>query len=264
MTTQFAVTASSAADKAGDIAQVIASLPVSLHQAFAAADLVGIAGGDGWVDAAKHAIESGARGVLIVDPVAFDVVALIKQADAAGVPVVIDATWTHNPAVAASADAFVEHCDADGFIEARVNVPLGSDIERVLLNQLSLVRTVVSPISRLRFARKNSRGYDALADLVGGASASLSAILSSSGPVSATLRILQSETSVEVELPSPVSAAPGSVIVSGPEGATLLPTQWETAHRAAWRRLHGLVDAGELSRDLAGFARDVAAIRTAK
>lgn len=264
MTTQFTVTASSAADQAGDVAQVIASLPVSLHQASAEADLVGIIGGYGWVEAAKHAIASGARGVLIVDPVAVDVVTLIKQADAAGVPVVIDATWTDNPAVLTSASAFAEHHGTDSFLEARVNVLLGSDIERVLLNQLSLVRTVVGPIRRLRFARNNSRGYDARADLVSGASASLSAILSNSVPVSATLRMLLPETSVEVELPSPVSAAPGSAIVSGPEGAMALPTQWETSHRAAWRRLHRLVDAGEMSHDLAGFARDVAVVRTAR
>lgn len=264
MTTQLTVTSSSAADAAGDIPQVIASLPVSLHPASDQADLIGIAGEDGWVVAAEEAISSGARGVMIVDPVAADVTALIEKAEAAGVPVVIDARWSGNPAVASSADAFAEHHDADSLVEARVNVPLDSEIERVLLNQLSLVRTAVGPVKSITFARKNARGYDALAVLTSGASANLTAILSNSVPHSATLRILKPETSVEVELPGPATAAPGHAVVSGPDGATLLTTQWETAHRAAWRRLHSLVDAGKTSPDLAGFARDVATTQTAR
>ena len=264
MTSQLTVTSSPAADAAGDVAQVIASLPVSLHPATGEADLVGIAGEGGWVAAATDAIASGARGVMIVDPSAADVTELVEQAEAARVPVVIDATWSHNPAVANSAAAFAEHHDADSLVESRVNVPLDSDIERVLLNQLSLIRTAVGPIESVTFPRKNSRGYDALASLVGGASASLTAILSNSVQQSATVRILKPTTSVELELSDPASAAPGHAVVSGPEGATLLTTQWETAHRAAWRRLHALANDGETAPDLAGFARDVAVATAAR
>ena len=50
--------------------------------------------------------------------------------------------------------------------------------------------------------------------------------------------------------------------VAVPEGATLLETQWETAHRSAWRHLHRLVQDGASGTDLAGFARDVFTLRT--
>ncbi|WP_150306530.1 hypothetical protein [Planctomonas psychrotolerans] len=265
MTTRLTVTAAPAAKLMGDVAQVIASLPVSLHHAPEAqgADLVGIAGNAGWAAEAIAAIGAGARGVMIIDPVGEDVGALIDAAAAARVPVVIDSTWSHNPAVASGAGAFTEQHSADSFVESRVNAPVGSDIDRVLLNQLALVRAAVGPVRTIRFARRNGTGYDALATLASGASAGLSGILSDSVPVSASLRILRSETAAELTLPGPETATPGQAVVSGPDGATLLPTLWETAHRAAWRRLHSLVIDGGTSDDLAGFAEDVAATRAA-
>jgi hypothetical protein len=263
MTTQLTVSAAVAAQAAGDVAQVVASLPVSLHPAAERADLVAISGEDGWPVAAADAIASGARGVLVVDPVAADVADLIERATEAGVPVVLDSTWSDNPAVAGAADAFAAQHDPDSFAEARVDAPLGSDLDRVLLNQLSLVRTALAPVARIRFARRNERGYDAVAELTSGVTSGLSAILSDALPHSASLRVLRSETAVELALPAPVTAAPGQVTVSGPEGATLLPTLWETAHRGAWRRLHRLVEAGETAGDLAGFAGDVTAMRSA-
>jgi hypothetical protein len=263
MTAQFTVTASAAAQEAGDVAQVVAALPVSLHPASDRADLVGIAGEEGWPEAAAEAIASGARGVLVVDPVAADVEALIERASAAGVPVVIDSPWSENPAVPGATEAFAAQHDPDSFAESRIDAPLGADLDRVLLNQLALIRAALGPVGEIRFARRTDRGYDAVARLESGVTAGLSAILSDALPHSATLRVLRSTTAVEVALPAPVTAAPGHVTVSGPDGATLLPTLWETAHRAVWRRLHRLVDAGRTADDLAGFARDVAAVRRA-
>ncbi len=264
MTTQLTVTASPAAQESGDVAQVVAALPVSLHPASDRADLVGISGEDGWPEAAADAIASGARGVLVVDPVAADVDALIERAAAAGVPVVLDSPWAGNPAVEGAAAAFAAQHDPDSFAETRVDAPVASDLELVLLNQLSLVRAAIGPVTRIRFAHRNARGYDALADLANGVTAGLSAVLSDSLPHAASLRVLRSETAVELAIPAPVTAAPAHVTVSGPDGATLLPTLWETAHRAAWRRLHRLVQAGETAEDLAGFASDVAAVRRAE
>jgi hypothetical protein len=103
-----------------------------------------------------------------------------------------------------------------------------------------------------------------MARLSGGARASLSAITTDSVPESAYLRIIKPETAVETVLPAPSTALPGRVTVSGPEGATLLTTKWETAHRSAWRRLHVLVQDGASDTDLTDFARDVYTIRAAE
>jgi hypothetical protein len=264
MTPQMAVAASPEADAAGDVAQVIASLPVSLHPASRAPDLVAIDGGTaGWPDEAERQIGTGVRGIMVINPVAADVTALKEKSSAAAVPVVIDSTWTYNPAVATGKGHFAAHNDTDSLLEARVNLPAGTDLDQALLAQLGLIRETTGQVTSLMFARKDRHGYDALATLASGGRASLTAIFSDSVPPSAVLRIIKPRTAVELTLPGPATAAPGKVVVSGPKGATLLTTLYETAHRAAWRNLYRLAQSGETAGDLAGFARDLLALRTA-
>ncbi|WP_052207136.1 hypothetical protein [Sinomonas humi] len=259
MTQQLTVTSSPEADAKGDVHQVVASLPVSLHLSDAEASaLVAIAGTPGWTESALGAIASGARGLMIIEPCAADVASLKKRADTLGVPVVIDTEWAHNPAVAAAAPHFASLDDENSLLEARVNARVGADLEQVLLAQLALIRAAVGPVASLTYARRNRHGYDALATLVSGARASLAAILTDAIPGSAALRMIKPKTAVTLTLPGAGTAAPGKVTVSGPEGATLLPTLWETSHRAAWRRLHTLADAGQACEDLAAFADDAA------
>ncbi|MDQ0675153.1 hypothetical protein QFZ36_002714 [Pseudarthrobacter siccitolerans] len=265
MTTQLTVTAAPAAEASGAVPEVIASLPVSLHPAGAdKSDLVAIDGSKGWTQAAEEAIRNGAKGLLVINPCPEDVTSLRDTAEGADVPVLVDSTWAYNPAVTAGKDAFTARNDADSLLETRINVPVGSDLERVLLGHLSLIRSAVDEVTDLRFVFKDMHGYEAQALLSSGARASLSAIASDSVPTSAYLRIIKPETAVETVLPGPSAAVPGKVTVSGPEGATLLETQWETAHRSAWRHLHRLVQDGASGTDLAGFARDVFTLRTAE
>ncbi|MCH6471992.1 hypothetical protein [Sinomonas terrae] len=264
MTQQLTVTSSHEADASGDVPQVVASLPVSLHPSDGEdSALVAIAGSPGWTEAALASIASGARGLMVIHPCAADVAALKDRASTLGVPVVVDTEWAHNPAVAAAAPHFAAHDDEDSLLEARVNAPVGADLDQVLLAQLALIRAAVGPVMSLTYARRNRHGYDALAALASGARASLAAILTNAIPGSATLRMIKPETAVTLTLPGAGTAAPGKVTVSGPEGATLLPTQWETAHRAAWRRLHGLADAGRACEDLEAFADDAALVASA-
>jgi hypothetical protein len=264
MTPQLTVSASPSAEASGALPEVIASLPVSLRRASAKKpDLVAIDGGKGWAQAAEEAIRKGVKGLLVIDPCAENVTSLRDAAEEAQVPVLIDSKWAYNPAVTAGKGAFTAHNGADSLLEARVNVPVGSDLERVLLGQMSLIRGAVDEVIGLRFVLKDSHGYEALARLSSGARASLSAISTDSVPMSAYLRVIKPETAVETVLPGPSAAVPGKVTVSGPEGAILLKTQWETAHRSAWRHLHRMVQDGDIGTDLAGFARDVFTVRAA-
>jgi hypothetical protein len=258
MTTQLTVTVSEGARRSGGVAEAIAALPVSLHNASELPDLVAVDGAPGWPAEAEKAIDAGARGVLVVRPTPADVSSLLEKADAANVPVVIDARWTYNPAVASSASSFAEVLDDRAMLEARVCVPTGSDWDRVLLDQLSLVRAAVSPVLGLRFVRRSEHGYAALADLASGARASITAVRTDAMPEGAILRIIKAEQMVELDVPAPQTAVPGHVRVSGPDGSTLLETQWETAHRAAWRHLHRLAVSGLTSSDLAEFREDQA------
>jgi hypothetical protein len=258
MTTQLTVTASDAANRSGRVAQVIAALPVSLHPAADAADLVALDGAPGWTEQAERAIDAGARGVLVVRPGPADVRSLLEKASDRNVPVVIDAMWTYNPAVANSAGAFADIFDDAFLLEARTYAATGSDWDRVLLDQLSLIRAAVAPVRGFRFVRRSEHGYAALAEFANGARASITAVRTDSVPESATLRSVKAQHLVELDVPAPETAIPGRVRVTGPEGSTLLETKWETAHRAAWRHLHGLATSGLTSSDLADFSEDAA------
>src|SRR4051794_24053841 len=185
MTARLSVFAAADADAADRIGQAVAALPVSLHPGDDGADLVGIAGDPGWVAAATAAIDRGARGVLVVDPAPEDVRTLRERR----VPVVLDGRWTYNPAVLDSRPAFAARNDEESLVEARVDVPVGADLERVLLSQLALVRTAVAPVERLTFDRWNAHGYDARGTLASGARVALAAILTDALEPAASLRI---------------------------------------------------------------------------
>jgi hypothetical protein len=258
MTTQLTVFATGPADAAGRIAEAVASLPISLHPGDEGSDLVGVAGDSGWTDAAQQAIRSGARGVLVVDPVAEDVAALRAEAEEAGVPVVLDSPWAHNPAVLETAAVLAERNDRETLLEVRVDLPLGADLDRALLGQLALVRAVAGPVTRLRFDRRNRSGYDALGRLASGARLNLSAILSDAVPAGASVRVIRAEDAVRLSVPDPGTTVPGRLVVSDERGATLRTTKWESSHRVAWRRLHQLVTTGAPWSELDCFEQDVA------
>ena len=259
MTARLTVFASSDATTEGRIGQAVAALPVSLRPGGEDADLVGIAGGAGWATAAARAIDAGARGVLVVDPVPTDVSPLRASA----VPVVLDGRWTYNPAVLDSVSAFSARNDGESLVEVRVDVPLGSDPQRVLVSQLALVRTAIAPLMELTFDRWNSRGWDARGTLESGAQVALCAILTNALEPAASLRIIKPEDAVRLTVTDPATARPGQLIVSSPGGATLLVTKWESAHRVAWRTLHGLATTGRPGADLLGFEHDVDLVRRA-
>jgi hypothetical protein len=259
MTARLTVFASSDANTGGRIGQAVAALPMSLVPGAGDADLVGVAGGPDWVSAVVGAIDAGARGVLVVDPAPADVSAL----RASPVPVVLDGRWTYNPAVLDSASAFAVRNEAESLVEVRADVPVGSDLGRVLLSQLALVRTAIAPVVQLSFDRWNARGWDALGTLESGARVALSAILTDAVEPGASLRIIEPEDAVRLTVPDPATARPGHVVVSSGDGATLLVTKWESAHRVAWRTLHRLVVSGQAGTDLLGFEHDVELVRCA-
>jgi hypothetical protein len=139
----------------------------------------------------------------------------------------------------------------------RVDAPVGTDLDRLLLGQLALVRAVAGGVVELRFDRWNRTGYDALGALATGARVNLSAILTNGLPPAASVRVIRAEDAVRLTVPDPGTAVPGRLVVSDASGATLRTTTWESAHRVAWRTLHDLVTAGETGAELAGFEQDV-------
>ncbi|MDI2022398.1 hypothetical protein PJL18_02936 [Paenarthrobacter nicotinovorans] len=82
----------------------------------------------------------------------------------------------------------------------------------------------------------------------------LQGILSNARPASVTVTMLTDDGGAAVSLPDPVAAWPATVKITGPHGELLLPTIYESAHRATWRRLKEHLDAGTLPSDLQQFA----------
>lgn len=244
------VQADAAARRAGDVTGVIASLPVSLAPADSGADVVAVAGSAGWVARAAAAFAAGARAAVVIDPVAED-------ADELSGLVVLDRAFASNPGLDAVRPA-VAATELGALLEARAVVAVGADLDAELLGQLALVRAADAPLASARILARSDRGYTVRGVLANGRPALLTAVTSDARPASATLRILGATSAVEVEVPAPVAARPLRATVTTAEGATLLPTQYETAHRASWRRVRDLLVTGSPAADLDEFAADAA------
>ena len=80
-------------------------------------------------------------------------------------------------------------------------------------------------------------------------------------PESATIRIVDAHTVFEAWLPAAGAARPALVVVTGPHGATRLPTLWETSHRAALRRARDILRGEGTGDDLTAFVSDAALVQ---
>ncbi|NQX13247.1 hypothetical protein HQQ80_16600 [Microbacteriaceae bacterium VKM Ac-2855] len=239
----------------GAIDSVVASLPVSLAPSAGSADIVAVGGESGWPARAAAALEAGARGILVIEPTAADVDAL--AASAGDRPVVLDRAFAGNPGIAAATPA-IAALDEAALLEARVTVPVAADLDAALLGQLALVRASGSPVVEARVVTRDTHGYTVRGRLADGRAALLTAVASDARASSAALRLIGATSAVEIELPTPAAARPARTTVSTAEGATLLPTEYETAHRATWRRLRDLLITGGTAADLDEFASDAA------
>ena len=240
------------------IGEVLASLPVSLRPAGATAELVAVGGEPGWPARTMAAIGGGALGILVVDPAVEDIDQLSEVAANSGVPIVIDRPFAGNPAIPVAAEWFSRNADPAELIESRMTVPMGTDLNRSAMDQFSLIRATAGALDACQPLIWNASGYVLHGRVTDGRRTVLSATTTDAVPRSAWLRALRPAGAVELLLPDPATARPAQATVTATDGATLLPTVYETAHRAAWRRLHRLVtETGEPPADLSDLAADM-------
>ena len=86
----------------------------------------------------------------------------------------------------------------------------------------------------------------------------LAIVASDATPPHASVRLLAPDQAVELQLPDWRSARPAQLMTVTGDGATSAPTLFESAHRAAWRRLLHHVGTGTLTEDLAHWQVDTA------
>ena len=119
--------------------------------------------------------------------------------------------------------------------------------------QLSVIVQCGIELRNLRMIQRSPNGYTVAASLPNGAPAALQGIMSSALPATATVSVLTPNGSADVVLPDPAAAWPAQVRAVTAEGATTLPTLYESAHRTSWSRAHSHVTSGNPAGDLGQF-----------
>ncbi|MCZ9884869.1 hypothetical protein [Arthrobacter sp. B2a2-09] len=257
MSTQYTVTATPQAEESGSVALAVASLPASFGPVAAgdAASISAIDGAPGWTTEAIKAIDGGASGIVVVNPVPENTAALLDAAEAASAAVVLDQRWASNPGLAGAEDAVRSVAGRAAMLDTVATAAAGTDPERLLTEHLAAVVRVTGQLDGLRVLRLGTHGYTVSGRFANGAPVSLQGVLSNSRPAGVDFRLYTDDGGVSIAVPEPLAAWPAEVRATGPQGEILLPTLYESAHRTTWRRLKEHLDAGTLPSDLAGFAR---------
>lgn len=254
--TRLDVTADLEAVLHGHIPETLATLPNLLRLAPGQADIVAIFGGAGWTQRALSGIRSGTRGVMVVNPRVEDARELTAEADAASVPVVLDSSWVHNPAVAVMAERLRRIANTGALVESTVTLGVDMTDEAAVLAQLALVRATVGAMHRVDFRKSDEHGYRAFGQVESGADIVIAGIRTNAYAPSARLRVVGDVEKVDLTLPAPSTAMPALAISADTESQLVHPTLFESAHRSAWRRLFSATTAGHPVADLASFIED--------
>ncbi|MEV4263946.1 hypothetical protein [Kribbella sp. NPDC049584] len=231
----------------------LATLPLSIKNP---GDVVIVDGANDWPTEAKNAIDAGVTGVVIVQPRAAEFV--LPQATST--IVVVDSAWASNPVT--STDAFRTATTNGSRLECRVIVAPGADFATALLAELALIRVLLAPVQKLHLHHRSADAVYAEGSTDAGVTIDVSIICTSAVPPSATVRLLTSDGSVELLIPSGDTAQPARLITVGPDGAVQAPTQYEAGHRASLRRLRDAVPGDELA-DLRHLHDDVLVVTAA-
>ncbi|MFJ5959010.1 hypothetical protein ACIQC5_23965 [Paenarthrobacter sp. NPDC092416] len=256
MSPSYTVSATPEAQEAGAVALAVASLPESFGPADAAAtpDVLVINGRPGWTAEAAEAVDAGARGIVVVNPVPETTHALTAAAETAGTVIVLDQRWASNPALSGAEHAVRSMIGRAAMLDSVATAKAGTSSGELLADHLAAVVRVTGPLENLCTLRNGPHGYAVSARLANGAPVALQGVLSSAAPASVTVTLLTDDGGTSVALADPVAAWPATIKVTGPQGEVLLPTLYESAHRASWRRLKDHLDAGTVPTDLHSFA----------
>ncbi len=254
----------------GPVREVLASLPLSYAPAAEITDSVVVVDGRcGWVEATAEAVRHGAAAVVLSRPRPADLTGptglgepgeLGELARSRRTAVVVDRGWASNPAVAAAAELIEPYLGPARRLESRVLLPVGSDLDQALLDQLALVRGLVGGVTDLRISGWSAHGYFATATAAGttaDTTASLTSVLTGATAATAQTRLLVADGGVDLVIPDGDTARPAQVVHTTPAGATLLPTRYETPQRATWRRLRALLREGTIPSDLDDLEADI-------
>jgi len=254
MTVRLSVTAEPDIRESGEVSAVIASLSSALWWREGDADLVAVSGGVGWTERVEAHITAGARGILVVEPVAVTAEQLARVRARCAVPVVIEWPYVVDPALAMVVpDPLVVVASGD-LIECRMVVPVHTQLERTLVGHLAFARSALgSAFATARALEWSEHGYTVLARIADGRRCLLTAAATGTQPPHAAVRFVADCGEIELTVPEAHLGRAARLSVETAQGVQLVPIMYERAHRAPWRRLHALVARGAKSSDLGEF-----------
>jgi hypothetical protein len=244
---------------------VWASLPMSLTENPDKAQMVAVDGRlAGWPDTLASVIRPGVAGALVVGPVACpparDIRAVADAATAAGTTVIVQTPWASNPAVPQLARTAAGQLPGIRLIDSLVQMP-GAFSGRwadVLLDHLTLLRAMTGPLDAVHFATHHADGYTVNGGQQG-STVAMSAVRSATPQPTARLAAYAVTAEANLVVPAGGTAAPAAAWIVDQAGATVQPTGYETASRAAWRQLHGAAAErpGQAVPDMLDLADDI-------
>lgn len=258
----------------GLLDRTLASLPVSFTAAArdAVPDVV-VVGGIDWASDALRAVEAGCRGIVISAPAfvpSAPVRTLAERARARSVSVVVADPVADHPGLAVPTRLRERMSDAGSVTLwlAHSAGPGGDSPLRpsdALLRGARLLRILGLPVATLH-ARTATAPASLGADGTCGSGAVLSLLATASRPLAhrARVQVVTPQCTVTLDVPS-VDARPARVSVIGVGGELVLPRVYETAERAAWRRIHAeLTSDREPVDPLPGLVEDLARVEAAR
>ncbi|MCZ9881648.1 hypothetical protein [Arthrobacter sp. B2a2-09] len=259
MSTKLTVHADPKAELSGGVSAVVASLPVSYGPAAGAADISALDGEAGWTLRVLAAAQDGARGVVVVNPVAESVEDIAAAAKTAAA-VALDQRWSSNPAVEGARHALQGYLDDAALLDSVAIAAPGTQSVELLTQHLALIQDLGVGLETLRLVQHGPTGYVAAGSLANGAPMALQGITTSAVRPRCSVTVLNSTGGLELTVPDPDAAWPAEILVTNPSGSTLLPTLYESAHRSTWTRLKKHLDAGQMPTDLARFGEVASAV----
>jgi len=249
---------------------VWASLPLSITEAAAPAQLVAVDGRTAdWVADLAAALDSGAAGILLRAPSPGqdpdDIAALAVRAASRSIPVLVESAWATDPAVDAHRDSIAGELPSMALIDVLSTIgavdPQRPTLPAVALDQLHLLRAIGVEPEQVQLSRWSPNSFTIVASR-GPTRLVLSAVIGNCGPSKARVsaRGPGSESSLLVFGSS--NARPAEAERTDAAGTVRLPSLYESASRAAWRRLHAAAASGAVVDQLTGLAADLRRLAT--
>ncbi|MFV0426370.1 MAG: hypothetical protein ACK5KU_04945 [Beutenbergiaceae bacterium] len=226
------------------LADILASLPVSLTDGMTGAGgVAAVSGHQGWPDRVRQALEGGARAVWLNDPIPADV------PDLGTALVQVHSPWADNDIVTQAAITMGQAMTASSRLEVEVVGPMGSDNAHELLRVLALIRGLIGPVVTAQVISRcaDEAEIEASAGVEITYPVDLSIIHSDAVPARVRVRLLEMQGSVTLNIPAPTTARPACLTVVSPTGQTAWPTSYESSTRTSWRRLLNQVVSHESS-----------------